>query len=73
MGKIILRRFTKPEVQPSKVIRVDGDIYERLNDISEETSISVQKLTSVLLNAALAEVVIIDESEEIINEDNSRI
>lgn len=66
MGKIVLRRFTKPEALTSKVIRVDGDIYESLLDISDKTSISIQKLTSVLLKAAIDEVVIIDndESEE---------
>lgn len=64
LGKIVLRRFKKPESQESKVIRIDADIYNRLNEISEETSISVLKLTSVLLNAALADVVIIDDESE---------
>lgn len=64
MGKIVLRKFRKPEVSDSKVIRIDMDVYEKLSDISEETSISVQKLTSILLNTALAEVVVVDDEEE---------
>lgn len=69
MGQIILRRFTKPNPRESKVIRIDADIYERLEKLNEETSISIQKLTSVLLNAALADVIVIDEeSEEFKNE-----
>lgn len=63
MGKIVLRKFRKPEVSDSKVIRIDMDVYEKLSDISEETSISVQKLTSILLNTALAEVVVVDDEE----------
>ena len=64
MGKIVLRKFRKPEVSDSKVIRIDMDVYEKLSDISEETSISVQKLTSILLNTALAEVVVVDDEGE---------
>lgn len=64
MGKIVLRKFRKSEVSDSKVIRIDMDVYEKLSDISEETSISVQKLTSILLNTALAEVVVVDDEEE---------
>lgn len=63
MGKIVLRKFRKPEVSDSKVIRIDMDVYEKLSDVSEETSISVQKLTSILLNTALAEVVVVDDEE----------
>lgn len=64
MGKIVLRRFKKQEVSESKTMRIDGDIYKRLNEISDDTSISIQKLASILLNAALEEVVIIDDDEE---------
>lgn len=64
MGKIVLRKFVKPKPKGSTLIRVDQDVYERLKDISEQTSISLQKLSSILLNSAMDEVVILDEEME---------
>lgn len=63
MGKIILRKFKKPETSDSRVIRIGADVYVRITQISEETGLSMQKLTSLLLNEALNEVVIVDEEE----------
>ena len=65
MGKIVLRRFVKPKPKESKVIRVDSDVYEKLEHISDQTSISIQRLTSLLLNAAIEDVVIIDNEMEV--------
>ena len=53
MGKIVLRRFVKPKPKESKVIRADDDVYEKPKHISDQTSISIQRLTSLLLNAAI--------------------
>lgn len=64
MGKIVLRRFVKPKPKESKVIRVDDDVYEKLEHISDQTSISIQRLTSLLLNAAIEDVVILDNETE---------
>lgn len=64
MDKIILRRIRKSKPQSSKVIRVDGDIYTQLENISDETSITIQRLTSMLLEKALANVKIIDDESE---------
>lgn len=64
MGKIVLRHFVKPKPKESKVIRVDGDVYEKLEHISDQTSISIQRLTGLLLNAAIEDVVILDNETE---------
>lgn len=64
MGKIVLRKFVKPKPKGSTLIRVDQDVYERLKDISEQTSISLQKLSSILLSSAMDDVVILDEEME---------
>lgn len=63
MGKIILRKFKKPETSDSRVIRIGADVYDRITGISEETGLSMQRLTSILLKEALSEVVIVDEEE----------
>ena len=65
MGQIVLRRFVKPKPKESKVIRVDADVYGKLEHISDQTSISIQRLTSLLLNAAIEDVVIIDNETEV--------
>lgn len=44
MGKIVLRKFRKPEVSDSKVIRIDMDVYEKLSDISEKQALACRNL-----------------------------
>lgn len=69
MDKIILRRFKRPEPQKGRVIKVDDNVYNRLSEISEDTSIPMQRLTTLLLGIALDNVVIVDNEEEIKNAD----
>lgn len=66
MGKIVLRRFVKPKPEESKVIRADDDMYEKLKHISDQTSISIQRLTNLLLNAAIE--ILDNETEEEMDE-----
>lgn len=65
MPKIILRRIPKRPKQEEKgrVIKVDADIYQRIDEIREATGIPGQRLVSLLLDSALKDLVI--EPEEV--------
>lgn len=65
MSKIILRRIPKRPKQEAKgrEIKVDADIYQRIDEIREETGIPAQRLVSLLLDNAFKDLII--EPEEV--------
>lgn len=61
MEKIIIQKqFTKPDRSESIQCWISKDISEKLDQISNETGISKQRITDLLLRKACQSVEIID-------------
>ena len=62
---LILVRQKRGAKGDSRVIRVSGDIYTAISELSDDTSISINALASKLIAFALDHVKVIDGEEDI--------
>lgn len=62
MEKIIIQKqFTKPDRKESVQCWVSRDISDKLDSISNETGISKQRITDLLLKKAIEALEIVDQ------------